>query len=217
MYGANMENNQIELEGNQYYKIICLLTEEKDDAKWLAHIRVKRIDTDEYVKAGFTIFDNDKNVVMDKVMSKIDNSLLIELDKLGKPLDWNSDIRNVLLFCKKLHTKIIEFSSYTTDTLSINHDADNYLIDYASFWKMIIKESFELGRKIELLTEEERINLLTLPKESLSEPSDSWNLEQLDMRLMVFDFFINPTDIEIETHNIQKIKLKSRFEELGWD
>ncbi|MGH8711550.1 MAG: hypothetical protein ACREVA_09595 [Burkholderiales bacterium] len=58
--------------------------------------------------------------------------------------------------------------------------------------------------------------MLVVPDDALKEPSDAWNLEEIDMRLLVFDFFINPTEKERRLHETQKKKLAKRFEGLGW-
>ncbi|MGH1441210.1 MAG: hypothetical protein ACRBBR_13920 [Cellvibrionaceae bacterium] len=209
-------NEQIELEGTQYYKIICLISKQNDSAKWLARVRVLRKDTGEYIKAGFTIFDKNKEIVINNVNKRVNESLILELERSGAPPDWNNDVRCALLYCQKLHREIMSFGEYSMDILSSQKNSDGYLSKYAIFWKSITKKSVFLSKKIESLNAKERIDLLTLSEDSLKDPSNTWSLEDIDLRIMVFDFFANPSSKEMEYYDLQKKKLASRFKELGW-
>lgn len=211
-----IKDEKIELEGTNYYRIIILLSEIKDKGNWFAQIRVLRRDTDEYINAGFTVYDNDKDVVMKSAIKRVSESLLPDLEKLGEPSDWNRESRYILLNCKKIHSKIVEFGEYTDETLSSGENVDKYWIDYTIFWKYVIKESIVLSKKIDALNDNEKVNLLVIPDNCLIDPSDAWSLDEIDMRIMVFDYFANPTDQENNVHELQKKRLSDRFNELGW-
>ena len=213
----NLEDEQVELDGNKYYRIICLLSEKKDAGKCLAQIRVTRKDTGEFINAGFTVFDHGKKTVLESAIKKTSDLLLPELEKMGKPPDWDSEVRYILQLCKKLHSEIVKFGSYSIDILSLGNSVDKYGVEYSVFWKKFIKQSVVLGGKIEALGEKGRINLLELSEDAIKDPSDAWSLEEIDSRIMAFEFFMNPTEREKQVYDMQKKKLADRFSELGWD
>lgn len=201
---------------DDYYEIICIISKEKNSGKWLAKTRVKRKDTDEYINAGFTALDLDKDKLLQNVETRANTSLLLEIKSLGVPIDWNSEIRHTLLFCKKLNSEIGEFGSYSIDSLFPKKNDERYLSKYSDFWRKIIKETVFLCGKIETLSADARIDLLTLPEYVFEDPSDAWSLDEIDARLIAFEFFLNPSDKEREVHFSQKHKLADRFIELGW-
>ncbi len=210
-------DERMELAGNEYYRVFCFLSEREGVGKWLAKIRVIRKDTDEYVNAGFTIFDDEKKLVIENATTKINASLMPALEEMGAPPDWDSEVRRVLVCCKKLHSNIVQFGSDCADIIASQGDVDEFWIKYPKFWKQLIKESIALSQRIEMLSTQERIDLLVSPDNVFEDPSDSWSLEDLDSRIMVFDYFANSTTQEKIVHEAQKKKLADRFEELGWD
>ncbi|WP_428634734.1 hypothetical protein [Sedimenticola sp.] len=212
----NIDHEEIVLGENGYYRIICLLSEVESEDKWLGRIRVIRKDTGEYVNKGFTVFENSKESVLNIAERKVEKYLLPELVQLGKPTDWNSRVRCVLVKCKKLHQYVLDFGSLSVDIMHSNTEDEDYLVKYSLFWKNLVKETIALSRAIETLNSEERLDLLTLPSDAIKDPSDAWNLEELDLRIMSFDFFSNPTEQERDVHVAQKKKLADRFAELDW-
>ena len=71
---AIMNIDMLELEGTKYFKAVCLVSK-KNDEKWLARVRVLRRDTEEHIKAGFTIFGNGKESVLSEVDDKVKGHL----------------------------------------------------------------------------------------------------------------------------------------------
>jgi hypothetical protein len=211
------DNAEINLADTQYYRVICVLSEVNAAGKWQASIRVKRSDTGEYVKAGFAVSGQNKEEALTSAIKRVNDSLLPQLDELGEPTEWRTQIRQVILQCKNLKAQIVEFGSYIAEGALSGGNVEGYWDRYAVFWKNTIKESIALGGNIERLTEEDRISLLTLPEEALKDPSDAWSLEELDSRIMAFEFFLMPTEREQLVHEAQKRRLSDRFKELGWD
>lgn len=212
----NKVDEKLELGGTQYYQIICLLSEQKNDGKWLARVRVLRKDTKEYVGSGFTIFDYAKETVIKSAIKKTNVSLLPELEKKGVPLNWNSEVRRVLVCCKKIYSDVMDFGCYAADFMSSQKVEGESLARYPTFWKKLIKDSVSLSKKIESLSLIERIDLLTISESSFEDPSDAWSLEDIDLSIFIFDFFANPTDKEKELYELQKERLSDRFKEPGW-
>jgi hypothetical protein len=210
------DDKQLELGSNAYFRIVCVLSEKVDLGKWLARIRVIRKDTGEYINAGFTEFDVEKNTVINAAKQKIKDFLLPELDEMGVPPDWGSEIRNILSCCTKLRSTIFEFGSFTIDTLSLADNEDKFSAEYAKFWNKLIKETVALSSKIEALNAKDRIKLLMLPEDVIKGSSNIWNLMEIDARIMVYEFYLNPTDEEQKVHDEQKKRLADKYDELGW-
>lgn len=204
----------LELQENEFYQIIFFVSEQKDDARWLARVRVIRRDTREFIKGGFTVFEHDQRILMKKIKKRVEESLFPELEKAGEPSDWNSKLRKILVKCKALHRRIMDFAGYSNDYK--DKDEGEYFTQYALHWKEVIRETIALNRMIEELDDKERIELLTISDNSLKDPSDAWNLEDIDLRIMVFDFFSCPSEKEKQHHHLQRKKLAHRFDELGW-
>jgi hypothetical protein len=201
----------IPLGENEYYQVHCVLSEDRGVSKWLAKVRVTRRDTGDYVKQGFSIFDADRSEVLEIAQRRAKTTLR----KLARPSDWESAIRQILSSCNRLHSQIVGFSAYSIDALS-SGDVDPYTAKYSEFWRKLIKNGLALAAKVEALTSEERSSLLTIPESAFVDPSDASSLSEIDSRLLVFEFFINPTERETEIHAAQKLRLAERFAELGW-
>lgn len=210
-------DEKINLAENEYYRIVCLFAKKGTDGKWLARIRILRKDTNEYVKGGFTIFDYGKDKVREKVIAEINNSLMPRLIKSGPPTQWNTDVRKIMAYASKFRSSVLRFGNYCEDAISSQDKIDQFGSKYSSFWKRFIKETIALNKMVQQLSTEERISLLVSPEEVFKDPSDSWNLDDLDTRIMIFDFLTDPTKEEKIAHNSQLKRLSDRYEELGWD
>jgi hypothetical protein len=210
----NTEELTVELGGNDYYRVVCVISEIKNENKWLGMTRVTRKDTGEYINAGFTVYEDDKEAVINISRQRVNDLLLRNLEELGKPIDWNKEIKRILLRCKKLKTEIVEFGGYAEEVLSSRGNTDEYWDRYSIFWREIIKESIALCRSIEMLSEKERIEILELSEDAIKDPTDAWNLDELDAKTMIFNFFLNPTEQERETYDAQRKRLSDKFNEL---
>lgn len=76
--------------------------------------------------------------------------------------------------------------------------------NFVSFWNLLLDESVALTRSIELLTEEDRCNMLRLPKFVFDNLSDPWNLDEIDSRLGIYRFILNPSQLEKKPITIRK-------------
>ena len=72
-------------------------------------------------------------------------------------------------------------------------------------------------KSIETLTKNERIDMLILPDSVFIDPSDPWSLDEQDARIGIIQFFLNPSENEINTHQAQLSLLTDTFHKLGWD
>jgi hypothetical protein len=112
---------------------------------------------------------------------------------------------------------IAEFGGFCRDTIAEKDSSDNFTEKYVQFWYELIKQSIAIARSIELLTPQERIEMLTSPDYVYDDPSDPWNLDDLDARGGVFKFFLNPSEMETSTHEAQTKKITDLHHKLGWD
>ncbi len=209
-------DQELTFEKTEYYKIICLLSEIKTESKWLARVRVQRNDTEEYVNAGFTVYEQEKEVVIEAARERTKIKLLPELVKLGPPPQWDTETRKILLECKIIHSDILDFAELHSRKTISEMDESERGMNYIAFWKKLIKQSISLSKKIDGLSDIERAAILTISDEALSDPSTPSSLEEIDSCVFVFDFYSNPTKEEFNLHEAQKEKLAKRYLELGW-
>jgi len=198
---------------NEYYQAHYLLNEES--GRWLARVRVIRKDTNEYINKGFTVYKYRKNEVVQEVISKVTSTFRSEIEGLGVPLEWDSEVRKILVACSKHRKTILNFGAYC-ESLDRKGVKGDFGLEYAKFWRELIIKTSALTCRINKLPPQERLSLLVPPDSVYEDPSDSWSLEEIDNRRMVFDYFGNPTDEEKKVHTAQNEKLQKRFVELGW-
>lgn len=212
-----MSNGEIELYQTRYYRVLCCLSKRERKGDWLAHIRVKRKDSEEYVNRGFTTSGIDQKSALEIADNKVRNSLIKELEELGAPIEWASPIRAVLIQCRKVNDSILQFGSYCNEFSPQTGNGNDFIGNYSGFWKKLVKDSYDLIRLIEALSPDDKLSLLVSNDSVFEDPSDSWSLEDIDLRIRVFDFFMDPTDQECSAHKKQLDKLADRYAELGWE
>jgi len=123
----------LELQGNEFYQIIFFVSEQTAGPEWLARVRVVRRDSMEFIKGGFNVREHDKKIFMKKIKKRVEESLFPELEKVGKPSDWNSEIRKILVKCKDVTRRLMSFGYYSVDHLSEQKDKDEYSSNYAQY------------------------------------------------------------------------------------
>ncbi len=208
-------SKKIDVTENKYYQIHYLLSEES--GKWLARVRITRKDTNEYVPGGFTVYESDKKNVIEKTLATINDSLMPKIEALGSPLEWDTEVRRILVECAKYRRAILKFGSYCHDCIATQADDEEFGLEYAKFWQRFIKATSILSKRIEELTPQERIDLLISPDSVFENPSDSLSLEDLDSRNMIYGYFATPSEQEKIAHETHLKKLNDRFEELDWE
>ncbi|MCX7068970.1 MAG: hypothetical protein NTW85_14920 [Methylococcales bacterium] len=202
---------------SQYYRMFYEISFNTNAGKWMGKVRIVRKDTDEAVRGGFRVFDVKKNLLKKKMIEKIHSTLETDLTKLGVPYEWNSKGRLILVLHLRLMDSIVEFGKFCDDTIAGKESSNYFTEKYVHFWYELIKQSIAIARSIELLTPQERIEMLTSPDYVYDDPSDPWNLDDLDARLGVFKFFLNPSEMEISTLEVQTKKITDLHHKLGWD
>ena len=189
-------DEELIFEKTDYYGVFCLLSEVSAEGKWLARVRVKRNDTEEYINSGFTAYDHEKDVVIGAAKKRTKIELMPELNKMGKPPDWDSETRKILLLCKKNHSGVFDFAQWYSDGALV--EENERARSCVNFCKSLIKDSISISKKIDCLSNFERIEMLTISDAAFNAPSDPWCLEEIDLSILVFDFYSHPTIEETE-------------------
>ena len=211
-----MTDTEIELAKTQYYRVLRVITHYDKADRWVARVRVRRTDTDEYVNLGFMVSGSDKRTVETESADKIRDSLMAQLDE-QVPTEWNSDVRRLLVRCTRLRNKFTKFGAFCSKQITDSDNDDEFYDKYIIFWNMVINESTAISHQIELLGAKDRLALLQSPDSVFEDPSDAWSLLDLDRRDQVYSFFLDPTAAEQQAHEAQLRRLSDRFNELGWD
>ncbi|HRD68403.1 MAG TPA: hypothetical protein PKY50_19920 [Candidatus Competibacter sp.] len=201
---------------SDYYRIVYNITFNADAAKWMGKVRIQRKDTNEIVKGGFRVFDKEKSLVEEQIIEKMD-IVKTELFSLGVPFEWNNRGRLILVHYLQLRSKIAEYMISCDRVISREEDKKYFSEKYANFWLQIIEDTIEIARSIEVLSAQERVDMLIFPERIFHNPSDPWNLDEIDSRVGIIKFFLNKSEQEINTQKIQIKKLTGMFHQLEWD
>jgi hypothetical protein len=196
------EINKLE---SEYYKIVCPIDFNSDAGKWMGKVRIIRKDTNENVNGGFRVFDEKRSLIETKILEKLD-TIKSELLSLGVPYEWNSRGRLILIRYLRLRSKITEYGVCCDRVIAGKEDKELFSIEYTGFLYQIIQDALAITRSIEMLFEQEKIEMLTLPESVFHDPSNSWNLDEIDSRVDIIKFFLNPSEQEIKTHKMQTKK-----------
>jgi hypothetical protein len=204
---------------SEYYRIYSIISFNPDAGKWMGKIRIMRKDTGEGVRGGFRVFDEDKKNLEKKLVERSVEKLPDVLKNLGKPYEWQNQGREILLRYLALRCSITSYYGKNCRKAFENVNSTNEAErteSFVKFWNLLLDESTALTRFLELLAEEDRCNMLRLPKFVFDNLSDPWNLDEIDSRLGIYRFILNPSQLETKTYNNQKIKLKKHYKVLGW-
>ncbi|MCX7098291.1 MAG: hypothetical protein NTV43_10360 [Methylococcales bacterium] len=207
------EISQLECE---YYRVICTINFNLAAGKWMGKVRIKRKDTNEIVKGGFRVFDDEKSLLEQKIIDKF-GTIHSELQSLGVPYEWNSRGRLILVSFLKLESKFSEYWACEDRVFNGEENKEIFLEKYAGFWMQVVEDSIAISRKIETLSAQERLEMLIIPETVFLDPSDPWSLDEIDSRRRIIKFFLNPSEQEVNMHKMQTKKLTDLFHQLGWD
>lgn len=212
-----MINEKLKKFESEHYRVTFQIFLESNSNKWMGVVRIKRKDTDEIVRGGFRVIAQEKDAVEEKLISKANASLKLDIEALGIPYEWNSPVRPILVRYLSLRRKNTGFWLRLDDVFDGKKDSKDFSERYTGFWNKIISESIALARSIEMLDKQERIGMLVSPDSVFDDPSDPWSLDDLDARIDIFKFFLNPSEAEINAHKTQLEKLSDTYHKLGWD
>lgn len=203
---------------SEYYRIYSIISFNSDTGKWMGKIRIMRKDTGETVRGGFRAFDEDKKNLEKKLITRSIEKLPDDLAKLGKPYEWQNQGREILLRYLALWYDIGNYGRKFREAYeNVNSTNDTERTEnFVKFWNLLLDESVALTRSIESLTEEDRCNMLRLPQFVFDNLSDPWNLDEIDSRLGIYRFILNPSQLEKKTYNNQKKTLRKHYKKLGW-
>ncbi|MCX7066079.1 MAG: hypothetical protein NTW85_00020 [Methylococcales bacterium] len=195
---------------NEYYKVVCKLSFNTDAQKWMGKIRIQRKDTNEFVKGGFRVFDKDKYIIEGKIIEELNKSMITNFEILGTPFEWKSRGRKVL-------AEIIDYELLLDKIIDGKDNKYKFIRRYDKFSYKVIKETLNITKKIEKLSEKERHGMLIFPETVFLDPSDPWSLDEIDSRSEIIKFFLKPSKLELSIHKTQKDKLIELYKTLGWD
>jgi hypothetical protein len=201
----------------EYFKVTYHMSFSTNAGKWMGKVRILRKDTNEIVKGGFRVIDSERIQVEQKIIEKLNQSMMEHLIALGVPHEWNSKGRLVLVRYLKLRSKITEYGLFCDQVIEGKEDKSLLFDKYGRFWQEIIKEAIDITRDVEKLTNQERIDMLTLPEDIFINLCDPWNLDEMDSRGDIINFFLNPSEQEKNINKLQTDKIVALYHQLGWD
>ena len=179
------------------------------DSSWTARIRILRKDTGEEVGYGTTQTEKSRELLDSKVRQEI----AARIGSLGRPLEWESPIRHILIKYRSLREKVTNYGGIL-DKLRLGEiNVEESDCEYVKFWMSLIDEALAISRDIEALDDSERKALLLSDDRSFLDPLDPWNLEDITEREAIFRFFLTHSVEERRLHEKQLEKMSQAFPE----
>jgi hypothetical protein len=98
-------NNEIDKLESDFFRIVFDIKFNSDAKKWMGKIRIQRKDTDEIVKGGFRVFDEDKSLLEKKLflvpklclgMPTVQAQLDISVDFGTLKTDWSKPMLSLI-------------------------------------------------------------------------------------------------------------------------
>lgn len=200
---------------SEYYCFNYEINLDSNSKKWVGKVNSYRKDTNEIIDIGFICINQDKEILEKIILDKID-FLKEELISVGVPLEWNSPIRPILIDCLKYIEFVVNFNLLCQKAINGEVCHDKFKNECIRFCDKQIFRTLSLTNRIECLSLKERINILISPDKVFEDPSDPWSIDDLKSRIEIFKFFLNPSSEEVNVHENQVSKLRSRYIELGW-
>ncbi|ASF47379.1 hypothetical protein CEK71_15640 [Methylovulum psychrotolerans] len=127
---------------------------------------------------------------------------------MAKPHDWDSATKKLLARLNALQNHKIGFLIGLRESVEEGRFEDYIEKNYAAFLQHVTDETRQLVIGIEALEPKERQSLLIADDEVYKNPIDIWNLEELTLKNRIFTFFNNPSEQEIELHNIHVERMR---------
>lgn len=186
---------------------ICTHIDQTPEGNWVGRIRTIRKDTGEEWYFGKTIVTTNRK--------ELDARLHIETPKVTllwkKPDDWMAKSRMVLIKYLKLSNQITSFGKIMDNLYAHSITMNEANVAYINFWNELIESTIVLSKDIDLLSENERYDLILSRDDVFSDPINPWNLDDLTGRAEVFRFFTSPSDREKALHAEQIKRMEEAF------
>ena len=190
---------------DEYYRVVLTCREAR--GHWTARATVRRIDTDEAV-GGEQRYGESKGHALSLAVENLDSYL----DSLPRPpVEWGRvALRQLLVDYKEFNYKL---TSSVMKLEKLRCAGTLSAVDLHEFhWgnrDFVIKNSIIFARKLQNLSEQDRIDLMTSPESVYMDPIDPWNLGDRDARSEIFEFIVNPSPEVIGAHEIHDTRKTS--------
>lgn len=188
---------------DDYYKvsITCL---SKGDGIWKASAKVLRIDSEEDV-GGVAIIDKSSERALSRVREEL-GPYLLTLPR--PPYQWGRvHLRKILSDYRRFNNELTMILVTLQEKLSKNELFEATLHD--EFWKarhLATESCIEFVRRVESLSEEDQVDLMTASDDAYEHPENPWYLDELDSRSALFGYFLNASSAVIDAHKAHQLR-----------
>ena len=207
--------NGLPLYENEYLRVFGVRMSDRESGRYRVHVRATRKDTDEYMNYGFVVSGVEPESVLATARARVDNELAPVLDRMMPPPDWNKDVRKVLRSILRYINRREDFGSFIGKLLKEGGDVEAFHERNAAFQRDVLYSAISIAEAVAKLPSEDRLSLLTLSDDLLSDPLTGYSFFEIDARLLSIEFFMSPTAQERAEHERQKTRLEERYASLG--
>lgn len=182
---------------DEYYRVV--LTCRYARGLWIARGDVRRTDTDESVGG-----DQRMGKTQDEAVNLVAENLDSAINSFPRPPpEWGRVALRMLLvdyekFDYTLTSAVIKLEQSRSagtltraDLLEFHHKNSDF----------ITENSIKFSQRLQSLSEQDRIDLMTSPEDVYREPMDAWKLADLKNRSDLFRFIVHPSPEVISAHH----------------
>jgi hypothetical protein len=183
---------------DEYYRVV--LTCRYARGLWIARGSVRRTDTDESV-GGDQRMGKTQDEAVNLVAENLDSAIA---GFPRPPPEWGRVALRMLLVDYEKFNDTLTSSLVTLERLrsagNLSHsDLHEFHHKNRAF---IIENSINFSLRLQSLSEQDRIDLMTSPEDVYTNPIDPWSLADRDGRSELFKFIINPSPEVIRAHHL---------------
>jgi hypothetical protein len=183
----------------------------KNDDTWIGEATLIRKDTGEAVLGGCIRCNKDKNKVRKGI---IDHLRGISKMLHTAPSGWNSSVLMVLSQKTRLNRMAMDLALYIEKNISTGIETEVLGEKFFDFYKNVTKETISIASKIDKMSSQERIELLTSKNMVYKNCDDPWNADDLIARYEIFSYFINSSSEERKAHKSHCLRCDDIIEEI---
>jgi hypothetical protein len=180
-----------------YYRVV--LTCRYARGLWIARGDVQRIDTGESVGGDQRMGKTQEDAV-NLVAENLDRCM----DSFPRPPpEWGRVALRMLLvdyenFNDALTSAVVKLEQLRSAGNLTHDDLHEFHHKNRDF---VIENSIQFSQRLQSLSEQDRIDLMTSPEDVYTEPMDGWKLADLKNRSDLFQFIVNPSPEVISAHH----------------
>ncbi|GAB3254623.1 hypothetical protein GCM10027296_22960 [Chitinimonas naiadis] len=203
---TNEIENLIKDELSEEHYHLSISSRKERDGFWIVRGTVSRRDSDEEV-GGKQV----SGVSEELALSALVGPLREYIESLPvPPYEWGrTELRKLLVDYRKFNNELTFILANLQKSLAAGVLSEQDL--HAAYWaarEYATKGSVMIGHRLAVLPENDQIDLMTSSEAVYLDPTNPWNLDDLDGRSALFEFFAAPSKAVVVAHETHLRRLE---------